>query len=154
MIWYSRESGTASALHAPGVLIDSPNWTSCRTSISPMSSYIARTAFALSFLIPPAVGQWTGQAVAADDAKGIAFFESKICPVLVEHCYKPFGQKLASRRRTPARLAGKTRAGGDRARPSYQRPKREPVVDSHFLCRLRHQDAAQRIVCRIPSSMT
>jgi Protein of unknown function (DUF1553)/Protein of unknown function (DUF1549)/Planctomycete cytochrome C len=54
-----------------------------------MSHFVGRVAPALicSLTIGYAVGHG-GQAAADKDAKGIAFFEAKIRPVLVENCYK------------------------------------------------------------------
>jgi len=57
---------------------------------------------------------WAGEKPAGNEAEGIAFFESKIRPVLVEHCYKchsvgaakPKGGLLLDSRKT-------IRAGGD-----------------------------------------
>ena len=68
----------------------------------------------LLLLLVPSL-TWAGEKPAGDEAKGIAFFESKIRPVLVEHCYKchsvgaagkPKGGLLLDSRKT-------IRAGGD-----------------------------------------
>src|SRR5581483_2406445 len=76
---------------------------------------MSRTAAALGLVTLLLIGPATPAGEPADEAKGVAFFESKIRPVLAEHCYKCHS---AAAGKTEAGLALDTRkgirAGGDR----------------------------------------
>lgn len=80
-----------------------------------MYSYPGQVAFALCFVVALVIDPWAGRAAAADDAKGIAFFESKIRPTLVEQCYKCHSV-VSGKSEGSLLLDSKkaTRAGGDR----------------------------------------
>ena len=67
----------------------------------------------LTFLLLPLITSASPVALAAQtpDAKGVEFFESKIRPVLVEHCYKCHSEEARKNRKLKGDLLLDTKAG-------------------------------------------
>src|SRR5262245_801822 len=77
--------------------------------------HLPRYTLGLALLLPVGAAAHAGEATPTDNTQGIAFFEAKIRPVLVEHCYKCHSAKTA-RSEGGLMLDSKKalRAGGDR----------------------------------------